>query len=90
MGNPRGRTVWRVLCAAGLAVALGAAGAASVDAEGRIVLTAEEKAACASGGGCVVLTMQQARYLLELAERGEKMRCGANWKGMATWQRPTH
>jgi hypothetical protein len=84
MGNQRGRAVRGVLCAASLALAVGTAGdldAAAFDAEGRIVLTAEEKAACAKGGGCVVLTMSVALQLLEMAERPSQ--CGPDWKGRA-------
>lgn len=81
MGNQRGRVVRRVLGAASLAFALGAArdlDAATFDIEGRIVLTADEKAACAKGGGCVVLTMSVALQLLEMAERPKQ--CAADWK----------
>ena len=52
--------------------------AATFDIEGRIVLTADEKAACAKGGGCVVLTMSVALQLLEMAERPKQ--CAADWK----------
>lgn len=62
-----------MLCAASLVVGLGHA--ATFDAEGRIVLTAEEKAACEKGGGCVVLTMNVAMKLLEMADK-----CGPDWK----------
>lgn len=76
MGYQRGRVVRGVLCAASLVVGLGHA--ATFDAEGRIVLTAEEKAACAKGGGCVVIPMNIALRLLELADK-----CGPDWKGKA-------
>jgi hypothetical protein len=66
-----------VLCAASLVVGLGVK-AATFDSEGRIVLTAEEKTACAKGDGCVVLPMNIALALLGLAEKAGK--CGANWK----------
>lgn len=80
MGNQRGRVVRGMLCAAELAVGLGVE-AASIDAEGRIVLTAEDKAACLKGGGCVVIPMDIARALLDLADKAGK--CGADWKGRA-------
>lgn len=79
MGDQRGRVVRGMLCAASLVVGLGHA--ATFDAEGRIVLTAEEKAACARGGGCVVLPMNIAMKLLELADQAGK--CGPDWKGQA-------
>lgn len=77
MGYQCGRTVRRVLGAASLVVGLGVE-AASFDKEGRIVLTDEEKAACAKGGGCVVLTMSVALQLLEMAEKPKQ--CGSDWK----------
>lgn len=76
MGYQRGRTVRRVLCAASLFVGLGHA--ATFDAEGRIVLTAEERQSCRDGGGCVVIPMNIALRLLELADHAGK--CGADWK----------
>jgi len=79
MGYQRGRTVRGMLCAASLFVGL--VHAATFDAEGRIVLTAEEKAACAKGGGCVVIPMNIALQLLEMAEKPKQ--CGADWKGKA-------
>lgn len=76
MGYQRGRVVRGMLCAASLVVGLGHA--ATFDAEGRIVLTAEEKAVCEKGGGCVVVPMNIALRLLELAEQAGK--CGPDWK----------
>ena len=69
-----------MLCAASLLVGLGVE-AATFDPEGRIVLTAEERAACVKGDGCVVLPMNIALKLLELADQAGK--CGADWKGKA-------
>lgn len=80
MGGQRGRAVRRVLCTASLAVGLGAAGAATIDAEGRIVLTADEMRACNTGDGCVLLPRALVLQLLELAEKGESLKCGADWK----------
>lgn len=76
MGYQRGRAVRGMLCAASLFVGLGHA--ATFDAEGRIVLTTGERQACADGGGCVVIPMNIALRLLELADHAGK--CGADWK----------
>jgi len=78
MGGQRGRTVRRVLGAASLACGLGAQ-ATTTDAEGRIVLTAEEKAACAAEGGCVLMTRRMlAQIIAELDKPAGK--CGPEWK----------
>lgn len=79
MGYQRGRAVRRVLCAASLVVGLGAQ-AVTVDPQGRIVLTAEERAACDAEGGCVLITRKMvAQIHAALLEAGK---CGVDWKGV--------
>jgi hypothetical protein len=63
----RGAASWAV----GLGLALQVS-AADVDQEGRIVLTAEERRTCVTGGGCVMLTATDLANLLTLARRGSR------------------